>query len=304
LPSCCDFNLTQQHPAYYPDVAHFWIPSRSTSLGGTDTARMELDISGFTALNVGTNFEQPEDIHEYFSLQAPPNTNIQRKPSACDDTTAPMVLKRLQQSFLLAEVTVSADFAMDHDQAGLVIFAGSLPEPSLSHAPATRRNSRHFGSEPLATGKWAKAGLEFARGELHAASSVATSSYGADWSSSARMPSPLTTFDPFSLTTQSLRIRFERVDESLWISYEIPNPTQPPLEYYQAPNLDAGGQDPEDLAPRWKQMREVMGFFRAVEQKSSVWVGCYASRPMDYEPSNSWEEVDELIAEFEDLDIL
>lgn len=267
---------------------------------------MDLDISGFTILNVGSNFEQPEDVHEYFSLQAPPNTNIQRKPSASDDTTAPMLLKRLNQSFLLAEVTVSADFAMDHDQAGLVIFADSLPTSSLSQSLTIRRSSRYSrsSSEPLATGKWAKAGLEFARGELHAASSVATSSYGADWSSSARMPSPLTAFDPFSLTAQSLRIRFERVDESLWISYEIPHQNPPQLEYYQASNLDAHQQNLDDLGPRWKQMREVMGFFTGVEQKGHVWVGCYASRPMDYEPSNSWEEVDELIAEFEDLDIL
>jgi hypothetical protein len=47
-----------------------------------------------------------------------------------------------------------------------------------------------------------------------------------------------------------------------------------------------------------------MGFFGGVEQKGSVWVGCYASRPMNFEPSNRWEEVDQLVAEFEDLDIL
>ncbi|KAI1608370.1 hypothetical protein EDD36DRAFT_96990 [Exophiala viscosa] len=255
---------------------------------------MDVGLSGFTAVNVGSNYEEPEDLHEYFSLQAPPNSNIQRKPAALDDTTAPMMLKRLNHSFLLAEVTVSADFAMDHDQAGLVIFAGALPSPSIAQSPVARRRSR-VGSETLATGKWAKAGLEFARGELHAASSVAISTCGADWCSSARMPSPLTTFDPFSLTSQSLRIRFERVEESLWISYEIPTYNQSQSDYYQ---------DAEVLGSRWKQMREIMGFFGGVEQKGNTWVGCYASRPMDFQPSNSWEEVDELIAEFEDLDIL
>lgn len=264
---------------------------------------MDVRPYGFTAVNVGPNFEQPEDLHEYFSLQAPPNSNIQRKPAAVDDTTAPMILKRLNHSFLLAEVTVSADFAMDHDQAGLVIFAGSLPNPSIAQSPAARRRSR-VGNEALATGKWAKAGLEFARGEVHAASSAAISACGADWCSSARMPSPSTTFDPFSLTSQSLRIRFERVEDSLWISYEMPSYNHPQSDNYAWSGLDPGRQDAEVLGSRWKQMREIMGFFGGVEQKGNIWVGCYASRPMDFQPSNSWEEVDELIAEFEDLDIL
>jgi regulation of enolase protein 1 (concanavalin A-like superfamily) len=231
-----------------------------------------------------------------------------------------MVLKRLHSSFLLAEVTVSADFAMDHDQAGLVIFAGSLPDPAniRSSLAAVRRSPWPDRGDNFVRRRWAKAGLEFARGELHAASSVATSSCGADWSSSARMPSfSASAYDPFSLAPQSLRIRFERVEDSLWISYEIPNLGQQQQQpefagYHHTSMMNAGSTEfglqqqpsPGDVGSRWKQMREVMGFFGGVEQKGNIWVGCYASRPMDYEPSNSWEEVDELIAEFEDLDIL
>jgi len=117
------------------------------------------------------------------------------------------------------------------------------------------------------------------------------------------MPSPSTTFDPYSLTSQSLRIKFERVDESLWIWYRLPNLTAAHLDYYQTSDYDPG-RSPEDVGSGWKKMREIMGFFGGVEQKGNVWVGCYASRPMDFEPSNSWEEVDGLVAEFEDLDIL
>ncbi|KAJ9629971.1 hypothetical protein H2204_008775 [Knufia peltigerae] len=285
--------------------------------------QMELGFSGFKALNVGSNFEQSEDVNEYFTLHAPPNSNLQREPGASsDDVTAPMVLKRLQQSFLLAEVTVSAEFAMDHDQAGLVIFAGGPPPgvdgsmvsqatTTTTTTPSGRRGGSRYPSgftlESIVTRRWAKAGLEFARGELHAASSVAVSTCGADWSSSARMPSPFSTFDPFSLTSvssQSLRIRFERVDQSLWISYEIPNYSEPETNYYASSAYATEHPSPEDLGSRWKQMREVAGFFAGVEQKGNIWVGCYASRPMDYEPSNAWDEVDELIAEFEDLDIL
>jgi len=269
---------------------------------------MELACSEFTAINVGANFEQPEDITEYFSLQAPPNTNIWRKPSSLDDTTAPMVLKRLHQSFILAEVTVSADFAMEYDQAGLVIFAGSLSDSSISRSPIIRRSPRYprgAPATPAPTGKWAKAGLEFTGGELHAASVVALSPSGADWSSSATMPSPSTTFDPYSLTSQSLRIKFERVDESLWIWYQIPNLTASfeDTDPYAGPGYGRG-RSPEVVGSGWRKMREVMGFFGGIEQKGNIWVGCYASRPMNFEPSNRWEEVDQLVAEFEDLDIL
>lgn len=270
---------------------------------------MELACSDYTAINVGTNFEQPEDITEYFSLQAPPNTNIWRKPSACDDTTAPMVLKRLHQSFILAEVTVSADFAMEYDQAGLVIFAGSLADSAASRSPLTRRSPRYSRTGPgiPSTGKWAKAGLEFTGGELHAASVVALSPSGADWSSSARMPCSATAFDPYSLTSQSLRIKFERVDQSLWIWYQIPHLSSHDnnINTDQYSGVGYGrGRSPEDVGSGWTKMREIMGFFGGVEQKGHVWVGCYASRPMNFEPSNRWEEVDQLVAEFEDLDIL
>lgn len=264
---------------------------------------MELACSGFTALNVGADFEEPEDIQEYLALDAPPNTSIWRKPSASDDTTAPMVLKRLHQSFILAEVTVSADFAMEFDQAGLVIFVDSLSDASVRRSPnAVRRSSRYSRSSPssLATGRWAKAGLMLVGGELHVASVVAISSCGSDWSSAGRMPSATTAFDPYSLTSQSLRIKFERVDQSLWIWYKIPDEDQ----VSDRDPLGPGQRTPEDVWSGWKKMREIMGFFAGLEQKGNIWVGCYASRPMDFEPSNSWEELDGLAAEFEDLDIL
>ncbi|KIW30763.1 uncharacterized protein PV07_02465 [Cladophialophora immunda] len=273
---------------------------------------MELSCEDFVAVNVPANFEQPEDLHEYFSLRAPPNTSIWRKPSASDDTSAPMILKRLRQSFILAEVTVSADFAREFDQAGIVIFAGSLPDPSRPSTAAARRMSRYQrpGNEALATGKWAKAGLELIEGELHAASVVAISPCGADWASSARLPSPPTPYGSYSLTSHSLRIKLERVEESLWIWYKLPDHIasleQPRYPY---PELDPRYQrerNPEDVASGWRKMREIMGFFGGglEHQKATVWVGCYASRPMEFEPRHNWETVDGLVAEFEDLDIL
>ena len=269
---------------------------------------MELACEDFVAVNVPTTFEQPDDVHEYFSLQAPPNTSIWRKPSASDDTTAPMILKRLRQSFILAEVTVSAALSEEFDQAGIVIFAGSLPDPTLPPLPiAARRGPRHprRASDARATGRWAKAGLELIEGELHAASVVAISPCGADWTSSARLPLPLTPFGDYSSASQSLRVKLERVGESLWIWYKLPEHL---TSLQQNPYSDpyTRRRNPEDVASGWRKMREVMGFFAGglEHQKGNVWVGCYASRPMEFEPRHSWDAPVSLLADFEDLDIL
>lgn len=270
---------------------------------------MELACEDFVAVNVPTTYEQPEDVHEYFSLQAPPNTCIWRVSSESDDTTAPMILKRLRQSFILAEVTVSAALSMEFDQAGIVIFAGSLPDPTLSPLPITARRAARYsrrGSEAHAMGRWAKAGLELIEGELHAASVVAISPYGADWTSSARLPSSSMSYGPCSLAPQSLRVKLERVGDSLWIWYKVPDNLTSLAPHYGYSDPYVQHRNPEDIASGWRKMREIMGFFAGGQepQKGSVWVGCYASRPMEYEPRNSWETVDGLLAEFEDLDIL
>lgn len=136
-----------------------------------------------------------------------------------------------------------------------------------------------------------------------AASVAATSSCGADWSSSATLPRPSSSFDPYNLTSQSLRVKFERVDDALWIWYQIPNLPSSSPDYDPSSDEDYR-RTPEDVGSGWKKMREVSGFFGGWEQKGNVWVGCYASRPTDFEPSNAWEELDALVAEFEDLDIL
>jgi hypothetical protein len=35
--------------------------------------------------------------------------------------------------------------------------------------------------------------------------------------------------------------------------------------------------------------QEVVGFFSSVEDKYGLWIGCYASRPMSFMLSGSWE---------------
>jgi regulation of enolase protein 1 (concanavalin A-like superfamily) len=269
---------------------------------------MELADGEFVAVNVPTTFEQPLDVHDCFSLSAPPNTAIWRVPTALDETTAPMILKRLAGSLILAEVTVTTALTQEFDQAGIVIFLGSLLDPTMSPLPiASRRNPRQQrrGSESRATGRWAKAGLQLVEGELHAASVVAMSPYGADWTSSARIPIPPSPFGGrYPVASQSLRVKIERLDESLWIWYKIPGETYSyePQSYYPDPR---GQRNPEDVASGWVKMREISGFFSGtMEMQKQMWVGCYASRPMDFEPRQSWETPAGLLAEFEDLDIL
>ncbi|KAF4973980.1 hypothetical protein F66182_17686, partial [Fusarium sp. NRRL 66182] len=68
---------------------------------------------------------------DYFTLSAGPNTGLWRKPLNGDISTAPMVFISLRQPFVVAEVTISADWEMEWDQGGLVIFAGDAPSESL-----------------------------------------------------------------------------------------------------------------------------------------------------------------------------
>lgn len=81
--------------------------------------------SSFTPLNI------PHDVvPEWmgsFTLAAPPNTDLWRKPPSRDTSTAPILYTALRSPFIAAEVTVSADWELEWDQGGLVIFAGAPP---------------------------------------------------------------------------------------------------------------------------------------------------------------------------------
>lgn len=88
---------------------------------------VELSDPRFRAHNVCPDFEQPENVTEYFALTAPPNSKIARRPMEEDEASTPMILTKLENTFILAEVTISADFEMDWDQGGLIVFAGCPP---------------------------------------------------------------------------------------------------------------------------------------------------------------------------------
>jgi len=260
---------------------------------------MNLDSSEFETHNVASSFRLPETL-DYFTLTAPPNTRICRKDSSRDETTAPLMLTRLSHPLVVAEVTITADFEMEWDQAGLIVFTGPPPTRTPS-SPVSRRGRYQRRDGDVEVGKWAKAGLEFTGGTMNASSVVATSASGGDWSLSPLLYQDALQ-DSYESISFSLRIKFERIGDALWIWYRDvgASSSSPP-------------RTPEAVYAAWRKLREVNGFFRDVEMKGDVWVGCYASRPVDFVAGDDWDErfgMPEsgegrgLTVEFEDLEIL
>ena len=206
-----------------------------------------------------------------FTLSAPPNTDLWRKTPPQDTHTAPILYKRLRNRFTSAEVTVCADWRLEWDQAGLVIFTGSPPG---QQTPLVSSNGPPpFSSSHIPPSKWVKVGLEFYN-ETFNATSVCATSDGSDWSRSA--------LPPYQAERADLRIKLERLDYALWVHYE-------------------------DLQQGWKKIREVTWFFWGVEDKC-VWIGVYASRPAnipvtEYERDQGGYFDRHLSVGFEDLEI-
>lgn len=259
---------------------------------------MPPDSSSFTALNLPSTFSLPQCM-EYFTLAAAPNTNLWRKPPDHNTATAPIVFTSLRHPFVIAEVTVSADWEMEWDQGGLVIFAGPAPvarpparsgrTPSSGTRSNTNQNqTRHDNNRDVrlppqsqqhqpsqqysrfpsssAPSKWVKAGIEFSGGTVNA-SSVSATTDGADWClSPLALPNV-----PTAIT--SLRIKLERIGHSLWI-------------WYQLPSLSPYAYTPGAVGNSWRKLREVTWFFWGVEDKN-VHVGVYASRPANFAVSST-----------------
>ncbi|KAI9809542.1 MAG: hypothetical protein M1827_006777 [Pycnora praestabilis] len=225
---------------------------------------MPPDSSSFTALNVPPAVPLPEWMGS-FNLQAQPNTDLWRKPPSRDTSTAPILYTALRHPFVAAEVTVSADWELEWDQGGLVIFAGAPPgrastvppppppppPPSAGVAGQPDEPPAYVELPPYVTpvpaSKWVKAGLEFYNNACHVSTVCATSD-GADWS--------LAPLPAHHAQRSDLRIKLERVGYALWIWFE-------------------------DALNGWKKLREVTWFFWGVEDKA-VRVGVYASRPANF----------------------
>jgi regulation of enolase protein 1 (concanavalin A-like superfamily) len=251
----------------------------------------------FSGLNVIPE-EIPRDP-EAFTLTAPPRTDLWRKPPGRDTSTAPILFTALRFPFVSAEVTVVANWKLEWDQAGLVIFAGppagplvqppdldltALPSnyivvPPPEHLlrptlepPSYVDSNGDVSSSPET--RWVKLSLEFLSNSLFVSSTHATGT-GADWSRSA-LPS-------YHAQGSHLRLKFERLGHALWLYYE-------------------------DQFMGWTKIREITGFFFGVNDKQ-VRIGVYASRPASFASNPTpltgrAELLDEnLCVEFEDLAI-
>ncbi|KAJ9624132.1 hypothetical protein H2203_005582 [Taxawa tesnikishii (nom. ined.)] len=265
--------------------------------------------SSFTPLNLPAS-QIPESMSS-FTLSAPPNTDLWRKPPSSDTSTAPILFTALRFPFCAAEVTVSADFEYEWDQAGLCIFAGVPPGassfPGLEHPnlgpevggernPARSRQQSSNASGEAGTGaqdggewsilpaytppaggtKWVKASLELTSSQL-AATSVFASGSGSDWSLT-RLPSyhsdPSFSRSPSSPSSLLFPYPSDSGIPSLRLKLERIGYA---LWIYYF-----------DLQHGWTKIREVSSFFWGIEDKS-VRVGVYASRPATL--NSSWSSV-------------
>ncbi|KAF2732107.1 hypothetical protein EJ04DRAFT_525636 [Polyplosphaeria fusca] len=254
---------------------------------------MPPDSSSFTALNI-PNDAVPEWMGS-FTLVAPPNTDLWRKPPSRDTSTAPILYTALRNPFIAAEVTVSADWELEWDQGGLVIFAGAPPGRIPPVSPSTSTPS-------ISTAEIAPPGSEAAAAPSPNASDSSTpDSAGLPPDVVARPqsrgapppytpPAPaskwvkvglefcnnvchatsvcatsdgadwaLTALPPHHARRLDLRVKIERIGYALWVWYE-------------------------DDVSGWKKLREVTWFFWGVEDKA-VRVGVYASRPANFGPT-------------------
>jgi regulation of enolase protein 1 (concanavalin A-like superfamily) len=257
---------------------------RSYTLVG---AKMAPGRNCFDTLNLSPTTSLPQEL-EYFTLTAQPSSKIWREPGLPDTVSAPMMYTTLREPLILAEVTITATFEMEWDQAGLFIFVGSPPHmeghqsDSHSHVPCRR---------------WVKAGLQLSSGTLHVFSAAAISPSGADLSLTSLSKVNSCNVAHASVMP-SVRIKFERLGDALWVFYQEP---QPPL--------CMASHSPTEASAEWQKVREVAGFFWGIDRKDAAWSGCYASRPMRWNSSTSIQgqaedESNGLWVEFEDLEIV
>ncbi|KAL9097576.1 MAG: hypothetical protein Q9165_000472 [Trypethelium subeluteriae] len=148
------------------------------------------DASSINAVNT-PQASIPRQLQS-FTLYSPPSTDLHRQTPINDTVTAPILYLTPSHPFTGAEVTVSAKWELEWDQAGLVIFTGDVrssidqainPSNAPLHPLALEdRNQDRYEedqappaySAPSRHSKWVKASLEFTNNALHATSVSAT----------------------------------------------------------------------------------------------------------------------------------
>ncbi|CAA9963185.1 DUF1349 domain containing protein [Pyrenophora teres f. maculata] len=259
--------------------------------------------SSFTPLNV------PDDVvPEWlgsFTLAAPPNTDLWRKPPTGDTSTAPILYTALRNPFIAAEVTVSADWELEWDQGGLVIFAGA-PPGQIATATAAANATATTVEAPNVT----NISLE----DSNSNSASATPSPATQHSQTTSIPNPETFVpSPDSQQPQDRSVAppayFAPVPASKWVKVGLEFCNNACHATSVVANCEGADWSLSALPPHqqrrlalrvkierigyalwvwyedellgWKKLREVTWFFWGVEDKA-VRVGVYASRPANF----------------------
>ncbi|KAF2465730.1 uncharacterized protein BDR25DRAFT_82597 [Lindgomyces ingoldianus] len=259
---------------------------------------MPPDRSSFTALNIPNN-AVPEWMGS-FSLAAPPNTDLWRKPPSRDTSTAPILYTALRSPFIAAEVTVSADWELEWDQGGLVIFAGAPP----GRIAATASSATGAGTtDAAATTTTATPPNPNAPSNLAppagAPPSTATANNGAGQQQSAvthGAPPAYAASVPPAPASKWVKVGLEFCNNachatSVCATSDGADWALTALPPHHARRLDLRVKIErigyalwvwyEDAVSGWKKLREVTWFFWGVEDKQ-VRVGVYASRPANF----------------------
>lgn len=252
--------------------------------------------SSFTPLNV-PNDAVPEWMGS-FTLAAPPNTDLWRKPPSRDTSTAPILYTALRNPFLAAEVTVSADWELEWDQGGLVIFAGA-PPGQLATATPEVPNVVNITLDDNATSTLpvlaSQTPLRESVGSLNT-SALRTASGGAAVANSQPHHDPPPAYVHPAPASKWVKVGLEFCNNACHATSVVANSdgadwSLSALPPHHARRLDLRVKIErigyalwvwyEDEMLGWKKLREVTWFFWGVEDKA-VRVGVYASRPANF----------------------
>lgn len=254
--------------------------------------------SSFTPLNI------PNDVvPEYmgsFALAAPPNTDLWRKPPSRDTSTAPILYTALRNPFIAAEVTVSADWELEWDQGGLVIFAGAPPgqiAPAAA-APEPPPSVVTIALEDAATPSpsLSQSSSIESLGNTQQAQCPVPAPQEARSGPQQRERGPPPAYETPAPASKWVKVGLEFCNNACHATSVVANCdgadwSSSALPPHHARRLDLRVKIErigyalwvwyEDEVVGWKKLREVTWFFWGVEDKA-VRVGVYASRPANF----------------------
>jgi regulation of enolase protein 1 (concanavalin A-like superfamily) len=250
----------------------------------------------FTPLNI------PDDVvPEWlgaFTLAAPPNTDLWRKPPSGDTSTAPILYTALRNPFIAAEVTVSADWELEWDQGGLVIFAGAPPGQmaSVTAAATTALELPDIANIVLDDSATPSPSTSLSQSpsidSIESFDTASTQRPAQDSGTDPQIPRG----PPPAPASKWVKVGLEFCNNACHATSVVANCegadwSLSALPAHHARRLDLRVKIErigyalwvwyEDEMMGWKKLREVTWFFWGVEDKA-IRVGVYASRPANF----------------------